>query len=551
MTTALPMLGPRDQFTAILRTPDEISVLEPDFGTRLRGVSVSTALNAGFHEASARYVRNGTDRVEIGHALDIMRRWRFGVVRMYLTGQLLWCGRIWEIRLGDFRREDQRNGSCTVEFAMSGFYRDLTMLLSQLDEGYSDDDAKLSPLQLAKELIGNTRTWWRIEEDFTQCVETGGNIAPINSSTSDYPLDLLVNAFQVGAPDGSESYFAIFDPNDGLVARPRGADTPRWRLTLWDTTFSIVWNGEEYSSDTRVIYTDEDNQQQTLIGWTSSYAEELHGKVQRQVMLTIDGTTQEAASQAAQTHLSRHLDPVGIDGELSLSGTIERTTGEQRPVWEIRCGDVVTIEDFAAGDPYFTDTGRLRRFAVETTKYDVDTGLLSLSLDTRDIRARAYSKIAEIKRFARRVQPHLNRGTNKHDTQTTSVAFSSYTSAANKDLMDKATSGATTQFNEFQWHQAKKDQVAIEVQFDAVSTNGAAGTCYFGYTLDGEDWTYTDSDISIRAYFSGNSNEYEKYQGLFHRKIKPGDHKIHVWARWLAQGAGATLTFANMRVTVR
>lgn len=514
------------QVQAELRSPNDVEQLSPDLGPRLRQPVFGTALNAGYHELRATVLSRGfEEHWPEAEAWQAFRLWRFCVLRLAMQGELVWCGRVWAVELGPMVLDPVLGQTRSVTIQASGFWRDLTSLLADVSAAYTAETARVSASQLLRDVVKDTGGWWLLRDTFGEVDETSINIGPISSAMDDYPHDLIVNALRNGSSEGHEFYYAVWEPGDGPVLKPIGAGQPRWRLPMAHSSLGVRWDGEEYASAVRTVYTDADNSTQASLLFESPRAVDLHSGYERERVISVDRSSTDGADTAATTYLAVHEDPIGLLGPVTLqtSGGLSyptiRTTEQQLvPAWRVRAGDIVELVDFLPHDPYLADGGRLRQFFIQETEYDVEAGIVRLTLDQRALRSRLHEAPHRLRHQLQALEPFSSRKLLVSLYHTATIAITS-------DTDQVLTDGVPIQLV---FWVTRRTAIVIDLEAEWTSTSSAGGSYFMGITLDAETWDTTDQTKSKTFDFEGSINAPRTVHAQFRRVVTPGQHRATV-----------------------
>ena len=477
-----------------------------------------------------RYLGPSRDgRVPMAHAIEVFRRYRFCVLRLYLDAVHVWTGRIWTIKLTEIDQDAHGAITCQVDVEAFGFWMDLTLLLQILNPDYATEGISISAGDLIKMVVGGQQAWWLIEETFTELQDPGGNVGPLKLSQADYAHDLIVAALQKGSPDNNEYSYGIYEPVDGPFVRPREGEPPRWRLRLPGTGLGVVWDGRQYVSSAKAVFQDiEAHTSNTTQAVNSPVGEALHGGVQREVILSLGDTTLAAAQDTNGLHVLQHYDPVGLDGTLSIGRTIETIAGGVAPSCLVRASDVMELWDFLPDDPYFAAGGRLRRFTIEQATYQVDDSVLKITLDQRPLRSRRHERVSTWQNELRAIRPLLPGGTRAKLEYNQTIVVTIAQTATGDDI-------ELTAAGKLRWEQFEVEEVQIAVQFQyaPAAASITEGNSEFGYALDGEDFSRTNANNSASMdYTSAQGTYYRTARASFKRVVGPGPHSINFWVHF-------------------
>ncbi len=546
--------------TATLSSPNDVGLLDATLGRRLANVSFGTAANAGYSTLTARLLgHDRSDYLPLGQALEVFRSWRFCVLRLFLAGERVWTGRVWRITLSDLRRDARGGVICAVSLEGDGFWRDNTNLIASVAERYMDEGATVSASQLAQDVIKGDEGWWLIEENYTELQQTGTNVGPISAGYQDYPHDLLVQALRAGSSDGVEYAYYIWEPVDGVVMKPRGgatSATPRWRVSMLDSGLSVVWDGEEYASSVRALYTDAENNAQTTDpnpgvndGPIAQAGVDIHGGVRRERAISLDRVNKTGAESGVSSYLALHYDPVGLAGPYRLRprrgepyAMITNWEGAREPAYRVRAGDVVELYDLLPGDPYLADNGRLRRFAVDATRYNVATGEVEITLDARPLRSREHERPAKIANALRVMEPLMSRKLLVQvDGSSTDLTISNDTLVSTF-----GTNGVIT------FSVTRRTKIAVELAARFYKSDSSQSCSYYlGYELNNQGWDSNNEDRSAR-FVAANVNEISSAhtfsQVLEGQVLLPGQYSLRLWASETASTGTVTLDRPRVKI---
>lgn len=536
------------RLSVTLRSQDDRRSLVKDLGDHLADLWFTTASNAGFYEAGAQYVSHTANgKSVLVDAINVFRRWRFCVVRVYVNSLEAWCGRIWKIKLTNFNRDKYGVVLCNVEFEMSGFWRDLTLLLQHLNPDYIDQGTSVSASDLVKMVVGGKGDWWLIEETFTQVEDTGGNIAPLKLSEADYAHDLIVAAFQKGTPNNDEFYYGIYEPRDGPFVRSRTKGPVLYRGEICESDTSIVWDGEQYVSKSQSTFQDVVTNSSNTTGVINSpVGEELHGGVQKQSMLSLGDTTKMAAEDTDGLYILQHYDPVGLDGSLKFGYSIDSINGGRIPSWLVRSGQGIELTDLLAHDPYFSIGGRLRRYIIEETRFSITEGL-EITVDQRPLMSRRHEKVSTWQNELRALKPLMPGQTRAKLEYNDVITITIAQTASGNDI--ELTDAGYLEWDQFT---AEEVEIAMQIQYSSAGASMNSGVAYYGYTLDFEDFSGTNlSQAASIGFKDPQGTDYLTSHSTFKRPVGPGYHFIRFWVKFPDQTGKSNVRVRGLHASVK
>ena len=350
-----------------------------DLTERVMGLKFGTALNGGFKFCSFSLATG------IGAAWNWLSRegkkgYHFNRITIHEEQILVWEGRISDITL---RVEEGRQ---LIGVVAQGYWG------STRDQYYSDDDGSRTDWtsgsgdqidDIIKEVL--TAECPDINSDQTNIAAGSRDLAGINLSAREYPQTIINNLTALSDDDGSVWFFAIWDNRVPYLFK-RVATQIDWYVWLEDLGNLRL---QQSASELRnaIIPT-----VGGTAGTTQTDATSLALYPRRELKVALQtGTNANTQADAAGMAVVEKALP-RQQQSFSVSGRIYRTSGdtggrlEQTPLWRVRAGEVIRIQDLVPSSAATPGLDDVRTFYIMETSYDADTNVLTIQPDRRSRR---------------------------------------------------------------------------------------------------------------------------------------------------------------------
>lgn len=528
------LLNRRRALSATLSDAQDGSVMVAALGHRLRRVQWETRLGAGYHELTAQLLSLG-GKLDLpqSEADEAFRLWRLCVLRVQVTGEQVWFGRITKIERTAPKRSWWRGEPTRqVTLTSSGRWIDYTLLPPDTDADYTDEGATTTLSDVVRAFTKQIRSISPLVQSSFDLVEpTSVNIGPLRVSVSDRSLDLINSLAKTASAGGDdEKWFGLYD-DPGPILRSR-KQPASYRHALLDSELGDAWDVNEYASRSIASYTDENGSSATTeLSDDDEDALALHNGIPRQASISLDKAQADGALAGRDSYLSEHIDPVGFTGTLKIApkpgqdfGMLETFEGGLVPNYRARAGEVVELYGELGLDPYFQLRGRLRSYVIEATKYDLDSGTLEITPESRALRSRPNERHDAFMAALRVTEPSSALGISikRASAKTLTVA-----KATNVELSDDAHDPALL----ISVRPTARTTLKIHAHVFLDGSSGTDDAVYIGYSLDSENWDYTDSDRSSGGTAFNAADNDVTLDAVFFRTVTPGAHTIHFWVR--------------------
>jgi hypothetical protein len=537
-TTELLIRDPYDRAT-IARIP----------GDRMDGLRFSTGLNFGYRDLSFSLLgRDLSHYIPDDEAVELMRTWFGGRVRLYVDGQQVWVGRVSVLDAHQYIDDLEAGRLCAFSVEAEGLYALYLDDNEQQPEYPAEDDEEptASASQLvrdATEAVGS-----EIAQIFTNVAETDV-AAPVGADDAKYWYDHIVDALKAGSAADVEHWFGIYDPADGPYLQPILAGWPKAKVSVVGTDARMTKRLSELVTGGRARWSNESEQRVSHLQDDPFGAVGRNNGIVRRRTITLDRVGRSGAERGLYTYLQTHADPRGPIGD----GQNEQITlkpspgelwpnlrghgGEMVPPWHIRAGDTIDLFDLHPSDRTLN-----RLFVVDETEVDLDNGALSIVFDRRAIRSRLHERPSDIA-LLRSVQSPGSAG---------GVVVSAHSPDGSEMSGLTATNVLVTIIGEdgiieFTVPSTKKYIVHISSTWFPSSTT--AQRLVFGYALDDDDFDDDSPYRTAQLRIDPANNDITVIGGAMKpRRITANEtHTLKLFAR--GQTGGATLL--NCRVEIR
>jgi hypothetical protein len=454
------------------------------------------------------------------------QRWRFGILRFMLQGEVVWVGRIVDITYDYPGTNADGFDLCPCRLEASGLYTVLTDKPADLSSSYVDEGASSSAGQLVKDIV--TEQGWPIRPTFYGVEQTGINLGQLRVGDQDTSLDVLINALTAGGTDGVTYVFLQEEPENGPKLIAYGVGVARWQLPIRGIGLSCGWNGEEQAYRVRAVFTDGTGSSANTEFLDNPDYVDLNNGVRRERVISLSGMDEQAAINGVLSYLVQHGNPLALAGSPTIAphmgevyGVIQGPEGGLRPAWRVRAGHLIRMLGFRRGDPEANEDAA-RTFAVETTSYDVETGSLTFSLDQRAVRPSLNEDPAALLRLRNSLEPGFAHTGRKH--YVTEQGAATLVSGAGDIPIDTAS-------GEIVIPSAASATIVVTAEISDGGTSTATAHFYLGLTIDDETWDKNDRTMAQRMVFpNGLNTGVETRQVRITRAIPSGIHQFQAYA---------------------
>jgi hypothetical protein len=361
-----------------------------DLTDRVERLYMSTSLNGGFNTLTF------TITVDLGEAWNYLSRegkrgYHFNRIVVHENQRIIWEGRLTDITLQIFESEQ------SLELTSYGYWA------SMRDQFYSDDagtdwtsGSGHQIDDIIKEVLDDECP--DINSDQTNIASGTRDLVGIDFSEKKYPQDIVNELTKLSDSDGSVWFFAIWDDRKPYLFK-RSATT----------VDHYVWL--DSIADLRLNQSASDLSNVTLPfvgateGTTQTNATSLALYPRREAKLRIPtGTNANTASDAATTAavenaLPRQHQSFRVTGRIynAVAGD-EGGRLEEIPLWRVRAGDIIRIQDLVPATAATPSLDDVRTFYILETEYDATTNILTVQPDRQ--RRSLHRMIARIARRA-------------------------------------------------------------------------------------------------------------------------------------------------------
>lgn len=514
------------RWSANLSAADDGSTLLEDLGSRFATCVYTTSDGAGFDTMTTAIMLPGGNaddpRLPVDLAGEIIRRWRGTIGRVFLEGNLAWCGRVSRITIAAVRDD----GTCAVQIDWRGLVYDLERESPELDGTYTDEFSTVSASELIELVVGQSRS--PIAHRFERVARTAVNIGPVQTSVQDTSLSLILNQLKGASASGVEYAFLVYDPDDGPWLVPLGLGAARYRINLADAEsagLSVVWDLSEYVSDARAAFTNGDSNSDATEEVSSALGIALHNGLRAYRSIAVDAVNTEGAEAARDAFLALHQDPLAVTGSFDVQDYISTDEGGTHLAGLVRAGDIVNIADMLPFDDRLDHDGRSHSIA--STSYDVFSGSLSMTLDQRAISSRQNERMTSLRVLARSLEPGLSHGLLDDGFVIFDVA---------KVVPKNVSTALLDDQYEFTAVRTMRIQMLIVLTInDRGGVESASDSrWHIGVGVDDEGWDFQeDQDGSVDYLRQGVSGGAATLTGHPRpKKVDPGLHRIQLYAQY-------------------
>lgn len=553
----------RRLLSASLSDAQDNGILVPNIGARFVGCKFTTRLNAGYDTLTTNVLARGmSETFTYEEAVEIMRGWRFGILRVYMQSELVWMGRIQSIQLGDVAKDTLTGLRVPISISCVGFWGDLARIPIDIEDIFFDETQvpDWTALDIIKDVLSNpVYTTNIINNTFQHLLETGVRVVPLKTSIQDYPLDVIVDLLKLGSSDqidvsnlrpsdngnvdnhkalypGKEYAIALWNPQDGLHMLARGVGPERWVQSIAGTGLTFMWNGEEYASKVSATFNDSVAGSSKTSSTSSDYAVELHHGVVVEKAISVQATSPAAALTARDAFLATHSDPIGWSGSMNITptnviATMTNAEGASEPAWRAKAGDIIRlIYAPLQVDPLIHDDPFNMSAMIDATDYDVDSGTLSVTLDQQSVASRLTEKTADIRVLAKAIAPR-DSSTLAQISSTTTLDTTNGTIVHYKPSNFKYPDDGDAGVVELDFSENKKIYVTITAVFanTALDPNAIGdSTLLVGYTINNSSQPSFSYSNFVRS-FNYKSAGYTQVTGTWKTRVKIGKRRFRVW----------------------
>ena len=344
---------------------------------RVEGLSFSTALNGGFKLCQFRL------NTTIGEAWmwlsrDGKKGYHFNRLTIHEGTILVWEGRIIDIGL------DIGGSRHNLNVTAQGYWG------ATRDRLYSDDDGSRTDWtsgsghqidDIIKEIL--TSECPDINSDQSNIAAGSRDLVGINLSSREYPQHYINCLTEVSDDDGSVWFFAIWDNRIPYLFK-RAATTINWFVWLSDLhNLRLQQSASQLRNAVIPVVGGTE-------GTTQTHAVSLALYPRREIVVTMQTGT-NANTQAdsggmkvTEKALPRQQQGFAISGRI-YSALVGDAGGQlaETPLWRVRAGEVIRIQDLVPSSAATPALDDLRTFYIMGTNYDADNNTLTLQPDRR------------------------------------------------------------------------------------------------------------------------------------------------------------------------
>jgi len=346
-----------------------------DLTERISKLSFTTALNGGFRDATF-MLTMGFDQAWQWLSREGKRGFHFYRVVIYEAHDIVWEGRITDIAL------KVQNLDHGILVNCLGYWS------ATRDQLYSDDDhtdwtsgSGHQIDEIIKEIL--TEECPDINSDQTNITAGSRDLAGIDLSSRKYPQEYINELTQLSDDDQAVWFFAIWDNRVPYLFK-RSVTNIDWlvylenldNLTLQQSALTLR------NAITPVVGGTE--------GTTQTDAASLVLYPRREELATLQTGTNantqadSAKMKVADRALPRQQQAFTVTGR--IFSTASTDTGgrlEESPLWRVRSGDVIRIQDLVPSSAATPELDDLRTFYIMATNYDATTNILTIQPDRR------------------------------------------------------------------------------------------------------------------------------------------------------------------------
>jgi len=360
-------------FNDNLTTPTLIDELTE----RISELVFSTALNGGFKQCNFQ-LNMSFDQAWQWLSREGKRGYHFYRLVIYEGHDIVWEGRVTDISLNVL---NQNHG---VKVTCLGYWS------STRDQLYSDDDGSRTDWtsgsghtidDIVKELL--TSECPSISSDQTNIAAGSRDLAGINLSDRIYPQEYINELTQLSDDDQSTWFFAIWNNRVPYLFK-RAVTTVNWLVYLENlSSLTLQQSGLTLRNAVTPVVGGSEGTTQTD---TTSLA--LYPRREELVTLQTGANANTQANSAqmkvAERALPRQQQGFTVTGR--IFSTTDASTGnwlEEVPLWRVRSGDVIRIQDLVPSSAATPALDDLRTFYIMGTSYDAKSNKLTIQPDRR------------------------------------------------------------------------------------------------------------------------------------------------------------------------
>jgi hypothetical protein len=346
-----------------------------DLTDRINKLQFSTELNGGFKFCQF-VLAQGFDESWQWLSREGKAGYHFYRLTVYEGHSLIWEGRITEIALSVTGRE---KGLRVKAFGYWAATRD--QLYSDNDHtdwtsgsGHEIDD-------IVKEML--TQECPDINSDQSNIAAGTRDLAGIDLSAYNYPQFYINELTKVSDDDGGAWFFAIWNDRKPYLFK-RNVTNVDWIVYL-ENVHNLTLN-QSAATLRNAVTPVVSGTAGTTVTDTSSLALYPRRELRVDLQAGANANTQANAATAAVTEkaLPRQSQGFQIRGTIYAS-TATATGGrfEEAPLWRVRAGDVLRIQDLVPSSAATPALDDVRTFYVMGTNYNADTNILNIQPDRR------------------------------------------------------------------------------------------------------------------------------------------------------------------------
>ena len=360
-------------FNDNLTTPTLID----DLTDRISGLVFTTALNGGFKQCSFQ-VNMSFDQAWQWLSREGKRGYHFYRLVVYEGHDIVWEGRVTDIALNVIQAAHGIRVTCLGYWAATR------------DQLYSDDDGSRTNWtsgsghtidDIVKELL--TSECPAISSDQTNIAAGSRDLVGIDLSARKYPQEYINELTQLSDDDQATWFFAVWNNRIPYLFK-RAVTTIDWAVYLENlASLTLQQSGLTLRNAVTPVVGGTEGTTQTD---TTSLA--LYPRREELVTLQTGANANTQANSAqmkvAEKALPRQQQGFVVTGRIFAS-TAASTGGrlEESPLWRVRSGDVIRIQDLVPSSAATPALDDLRTFYVMGTSYDATLNRLTIQPDRR------------------------------------------------------------------------------------------------------------------------------------------------------------------------
>ena len=346
-----------------------------DLTDRVSNLKMTTALNGGFNLCNFRITAS------IGEAWNYLSRegkrgHHFNRLVVNEEQRIIWEGRISEIEL---QIESDHQG---LEITSFGYWS------SMRDQFYTDDagtdwtgGSGHEIDDIVKEVL--TDECPDISTDHTNIAAGSRDLAGIDFSDKAYPQDIVNDLTKNSDDDNSVWFFAIWEGRVPYLFKRQVTKIDHY---VWLDSVSDLKLNQSATDLRNAILPFVGGTEGTTRTNTTSLA--LYPRREHKVSLqtgTNANTQGDAATTAAEERgFPRQQQNFRVSGRIyNAAAGDEGGRLEEIPLWRVRAGDVIRIQDLVPSSSATASLDDVRTFYIMETEYDADTNILTIQPDRR------------------------------------------------------------------------------------------------------------------------------------------------------------------------